>query len=126
MDVSRYGSRNRALSALVNGGTKLTPLRHKGMEAAFSAANKLYAELSAKSPELKKIYDNWQTFRNEAILWFRVCEGSATFHGLHVGGQKAPGLGHNLAKTPLRRGFFVLFCGSCFSNPIPHVSLSSV
>ena len=47
-----------------------------GMEAAFNASNELYAELSAKSPKFKKIYENWRPFRNEEILWFRVCEGS--------------------------------------------------
>jgi TRAP-type mannitol/chloroaromatic compound transport system substrate-binding protein len=46
------------------------------MEAAFAASNELYAELSAKSPKFKKIYENWRPFRNEEILWFRVCEGS--------------------------------------------------
>ena len=46
------------------------------MEAAFAASNELYAELSVKSPKFKKIYENWRPFRNEEILWFRVCEGS--------------------------------------------------
>ena len=44
------------------------------LEAAFGAANELYAELSAKSPKFKKVYENWRPFRNEEILWFRVAE----------------------------------------------------
>ena len=48
------------------------------MEAAFNASNELYAELSAKNPKFKKIYDIWRPFRNEEILWFRVCESPST------------------------------------------------
>ena len=43
---------------------------------SFIAANELYAEISAKNPRFKKVYDNWRPFRNEEVLWFRVCEGS--------------------------------------------------
>jgi len=37
----------------------------------------IWAEISAKNPKFKKVYDSWRPFRNEEILWFRVCE--ATF-----------------------------------------------
>ena len=75
--VSKYDAENpKALRELAAGGTKLMPFPQPLMEAAFKASNELYAELSAKSPKFKKIYDNWRPFRNEEILWFRVCEGS--------------------------------------------------
>ena len=75
--VSKYDAENpRALRELVAGGTKLMPFPQPLMEAAFNASNELYAELSVKSPKFKKIYDNWRPFRNEEILWFRVCENS--------------------------------------------------
>jgi TRAP-type mannitol/chloroaromatic compound transport system substrate-binding protein len=75
--VSKYDAENpKALRELVAGGTKLMPFSQPLMEAAFAASNELYAELSAKSPNFKKIYENWRPFRNEEILWFRVCEGS--------------------------------------------------
>jgi TRAP-type mannitol/chloroaromatic compound transport system substrate-binding protein len=46
------------------------------MEACFAAANKLYDEMAAKNAKFKKVYDSWRPFRNEEILWFRVCEGT--------------------------------------------------
>jgi TRAP-type mannitol/chloroaromatic compound transport system substrate-binding protein len=75
--LSKYDAENpKALRELVAGGTKLMPFPQPVMEAAFTAANELYAEISAKNPRFKKVYDNWRPFRNEEILWFRVCEGS--------------------------------------------------
>ena len=75
--LSKYDAENpRALRELASTGTKLVPFPQPVMEAAFVAANELYAELSAKNPRFKKVYDNWRPFRNEEILWFRVCEGS--------------------------------------------------
>ena len=75
--LSKYDAENpKALRELAASGTKLMPFPQPLMEAAFAASNELYAELSAKSPNFKKIYDNWRPFRNEEILWFRVCEGS--------------------------------------------------
>src|SRR5213082_2107706 len=72
--VSKYDAENpKALRELAAGGTKLMPFPQPLMEAAFKASNELYAELSAKSPKFKKIYENWRPFRNEEILWFRVC-----------------------------------------------------
>src|SRR4249920_3427008 len=75
--LSKYDAENpKALRELVAGGTKLMAFPQPLMEAAFAASNELYGELSAKSPKFKKIYENWRPFRNEEILWFRVCEGS--------------------------------------------------
>src|SRR6195256_3480850 len=75
--VSKYDAENpKALRELVAGGTKLMPFPQPLMEAAFNASNELYAEISAKNAKFKKIYDNWRPFRNEEILWFRVCENS--------------------------------------------------
>jgi len=73
--LSKYDAENpKALRELVAAGTKLTPFPIPVMEACFNAANELYAEISAKNAKFKKIYDSWRPFRNEAILWFRVCE----------------------------------------------------
>ena len=46
------------------------------MEACLKAATELYDELSAKSPEFKKIYQAWKKFRDDQLLWFRVAESS--------------------------------------------------
>jgi TRAP-type mannitol/chloroaromatic compound transport system substrate-binding protein len=73
--VSKYDAENpKALRELMAAGTKLLPFPQSVMEAAFAASNELYAELSAKNPKFKKVYENWKPFRNEEILWFRVAE----------------------------------------------------
>ena len=43
-------------------------------EAAFDAANELYAEISAENADFKTIYESQQAFRNEANLWNQVAE----------------------------------------------------
>ncbi|MGH8432812.1 MAG: TRAP transporter substrate-binding protein [Solimonas sp.] len=73
--VSKYDAENpKALRELMAAGTKLTPFPQPVLEAAFNAANELYGEISAKNPKFKKVYESWRPFRNEEILWFRVCE----------------------------------------------------
>jgi TRAP-type mannitol/chloroaromatic compound transport system substrate-binding protein len=75
--LSKYDGENpKALRELVANGTKLMPFPQPVMEAAFAAATELYGEISAKNAKFKKVYDQWRQFRNEEILWFRVCEGS--------------------------------------------------
>lgn len=63
-----------ALKRLVATGTLLRPFTRVMMDASFKAANELYGELAQKSPEFKKIYEPWVKFRDDQILWFRVCE----------------------------------------------------
>ena len=73
--VSKYDAENpKALRELMASGTRLVPFPQPVMEACFVAANELYAEIAAKNPKFKKVYDSWKAFRNEEILWFRVCE----------------------------------------------------
>jgi TRAP-type mannitol/chloroaromatic compound transport system substrate-binding protein len=75
--LSKYDAENpKALRELVASGTKLMPFPQPVMEACFNATNQLYDEICAKNPRFKKVYDSWKPFRNEEILWFRVCENS--------------------------------------------------
>ena len=75
--LSKYDGENpKALRELVASGTKLMAFPQPVMEAAFTASTELYNELCTKNPRFKKVYENWRQFRNEEILWFRVCEGS--------------------------------------------------
>jgi len=62
------------LRELVSGGTKLLPFPQSFMDASYAAAQETWAELAAKNPKFKKIYDSFKAFRNEEILWFRVAE----------------------------------------------------
>jgi TRAP-type mannitol/chloroaromatic compound transport system substrate-binding protein len=72
---ARYDAKNpEALKRLVAGGAKLRPMPRPIMEAAFKAANDVYADLSAKNPNWKKVYEDWVKFRADEVLWFRVSE----------------------------------------------------
>jgi TRAP-type mannitol/chloroaromatic compound transport system substrate-binding protein len=72
---ARYDAVNpAALKRLVGTGTQLRPMPRPVMEAAFKAANEVYAELSAKNANWKKVYEDWVKFRNDEVLWFRVAE----------------------------------------------------
>jgi TRAP-type mannitol/chloroaromatic compound transport system substrate-binding protein len=72
---AKYDARNPvALRQLVAGGTKLFRYPKDAMEAAFKEANGLYAEISAKNANWKKVYDDFAKFRADQNLWFRFAE----------------------------------------------------
>jgi TRAP-type mannitol/chloroaromatic compound transport system substrate-binding protein len=77
MMQSNYDVKNPiALKQLVAAGAKLHRFPKDVMNAAFMAANALYAELSAKNPRWKKIYEDFAKFRAEQNMWFRFAEAS--------------------------------------------------
>ena len=65
-----------ALVRLVGAGAQLRGFSRPVMDACFKAAEELYVELGEKSPEFKKIHTAWSKFRDEQILWSRVCENN--------------------------------------------------
>jgi len=72
---ARYDARNpKALRRLVAAGAQLRPFPQDVMEAALKAATDVYAEISAKNPDFKRVYEAMRTFRNEEYLWFQVAE----------------------------------------------------
>lgn len=72
---AKYDARNpRALRRLVAGGAQLRPFPQEVMEAALKHANDLYADLSGKNPDFKRVYEAMKAFRNEEYLWFQVAE----------------------------------------------------
>jgi TRAP-type mannitol/chloroaromatic compound transport system substrate-binding protein len=76
LTLAKYDARNPpALKRLVAGGAQLRPLPRPVLEAGWKAANELYAELSAKNPKWKKVYESHVKFRDDLILWFRFAEG---------------------------------------------------
>ena len=44
------------------------------IDAAFKVSEELYAELSAKNANWKKVYSDYAAWRREANIWFRVTE----------------------------------------------------
>ena len=72
---ARYDARNpEALKRLVGGGAKLRPMPRPIMDASLKIANEIYADLSAKNANWKKVYEDWVRFRGDQVLWFRVAE----------------------------------------------------
>jgi len=65
-----------ALKQLVAAGVKLHRFPKDFMDAAFREANALYAEISAKNPRFKKVYDDFVKFRADQNMWFRFAEAS--------------------------------------------------
>ncbi|MBN8920362.1 MAG: TRAP transporter substrate-binding protein, partial [Rhizobiales bacterium] len=57
--TARYDARNpQGLKRLVANGAQLRPFSQAIMEASYKAAQEVYAEISAKNPEFKKVYEN--------------------------------------------------------------------
>jgi TRAP-type mannitol/chloroaromatic compound transport system substrate-binding protein len=75
---ARYDVRNpTALKQLVGSGAKLKAFSNDVMSAAFKSAQDVYADLSAKNPEWKKVWEDYSKFRADQNVWFRFTE--ATF-----------------------------------------------
>jgi TRAP-type mannitol/chloroaromatic compound transport system substrate-binding protein len=70
-----YDAKNPvALKRLVGAGTQLRAFPKPVMDAAYKATQEVMADLAGKSPEFRKIYDQWSKFRDEQNLWFKVAE----------------------------------------------------
>jgi TRAP-type mannitol/chloroaromatic compound transport system substrate-binding protein len=75
---ARYDAHNpQALKQLVASKTELVQFPKPVMDAAFKASMDVYAELSDKNPNWKKIYADYAKFRVDQNMWFRFTE--ATF-----------------------------------------------
>ncbi|MBV8393982.1 MAG: TRAP transporter substrate-binding protein [Alphaproteobacteria bacterium] len=74
---AKYDTDNpKALRALIASGAKLLPFPQPVLEAAFDAANGIYAEMAANNASFKKVFDSQMAFRKEEVLWFRVAENT--------------------------------------------------
>ena len=75
--LARYDAKNtEALRKLVGAGAQLRAFPPAVMEACYKATQELYAELSVKSPEFRKIFEAWSRFRDDQYLWFRLAENT--------------------------------------------------
>jgi TRAP-type mannitol/chloroaromatic compound transport system substrate-binding protein len=74
-EQAKYDARNPgALKRLVAAGAQLRPFTAPIMEACLKAANEVYADISSKNADFKKVYDNMVAFRNDEYLWWQVAE----------------------------------------------------
>jgi TRAP-type mannitol/chloroaromatic compound transport system substrate-binding protein len=86
--MAKYDVKNPlALKELVGSGTQLRPFSQEIMEACYKAAVEIYADLSAKSPAFKKVYDDQLAFKKDAYLWAQV--GEYTFDTFMMIQQRA-------------------------------------
>jgi TRAP-type mannitol/chloroaromatic compound transport system substrate-binding protein len=75
--MASYDAQNAvALRRLIAGGAQLRVYPKDVMDAAYAAANKLYAETNAKNPQFKKVFDSYMATRNDTIPWLRVTENT--------------------------------------------------
>ena len=73
--LAEYDHKNpQALSKLLQNGVKLQAYPKDVLEAAYKAAQDLYADESAKNPAFKKIYTEWDKYRKTQNAWFSVAE----------------------------------------------------
>jgi TRAP-type mannitol/chloroaromatic compound transport system substrate-binding protein len=71
--TAKYDARNpAALKRLLASGTQLRAFPQDVLEAAFKGANELYAEISAKNADFKKIYDAATAFRSDFYLYNQI------------------------------------------------------
>jgi len=74
---AKYDYRNpAALKQLVGSGTRLFRFPKEVMEAAFKASQEMYAELSSKNANWKKVYEDYARVRADQNLWFRFAEAA--------------------------------------------------
>jgi TRAP-type mannitol/chloroaromatic compound transport system substrate-binding protein len=72
---ANYDTRNpAALQRLLGYGAQLRVFTPAIMEACQKAAMEVYAEVSAKNADFKKVWDSLLAFRNEQYTWWRVAE----------------------------------------------------
>ena len=72
---ARYDAQNAiALKQLVASGTQLRPFPKDVVEVCYKAAMDVYAEISAKNPDFKKIYADYKKFTEDQNTWYRVAE----------------------------------------------------
>ena len=72
---SRYDHVNPpAMKRLLGAGVELRRFPDDIMDASFKAANEIYAELSAKNADFKKVYDHMKAYRKEWFDWYQVAD----------------------------------------------------
>ena len=75
--LAKYDAGNpAALTRLLRANVQLRPFPPAIMDACLKAALEVYAEVSAKNADFKKVWDAMLAFRNEQYLWWRVAEYS--------------------------------------------------
>ena len=73
--LAKYDTLNpHALKQLVIARTKVLPFSLPVLNAAFRAAQEVFAQNDARSPQWKTIYADMRAFQRDQIFWFRFAE----------------------------------------------------
>ncbi|HYF58794.1 MAG TPA: TRAP transporter substrate-binding protein DctP [Burkholderiaceae bacterium] len=73
--TARYDNQNpSALRRLLASGVQLRAFPKPVMDAAFKAAQEVYAELNDKNPEFKRLGESYFGFQREQLSWYGVAE----------------------------------------------------
>lgn len=74
--TAKYDAGNPAAlkKMLAEGAVQFRQFPPAVMEASLKAALEVYAEVSARNADFKKVWDSMLAFRNDAYLWWRVAE----------------------------------------------------
>jgi TRAP-type mannitol/chloroaromatic compound transport system substrate-binding protein len=75
--MGRYDAQNpQALKRVVANGAQLRPFSEAILDVCFKSANEIYADISGKNADFKKIWDSIKAFRSDAYLWLQVAENT--------------------------------------------------
>ena len=61
-----------AIKRLVGNGVQLRPFSEAILDACYKSANEVYADISAKNEDFKKIWESMKAFRAESYLWLQL------------------------------------------------------
>jgi TRAP-type mannitol/chloroaromatic compound transport system substrate-binding protein len=75
--LGRYDAQNpQALKRLVANGTQLRPFSEAILDVCFKSANEVYADISGKNEDFKKIWDSIRAFRGDQYLWLQLADNT--------------------------------------------------
>ena len=63
-----------ALKRLIVAGAQLRPFPQEVLEACYSAANEIYADLSKSNAHFGKLYSSLSAFRSDSLVSMQVAE----------------------------------------------------
>ncbi|MBL8250384.1 MAG: ABC transporter substrate-binding protein [Candidatus Competibacter sp.] len=75
--MAAYDAKNPpALKRLVESGAEIRRFPDEVLKAAYEAAQKIYADESAKNPDFKKLYDSMVAFQQLSDHWMGLADGT--------------------------------------------------
>jgi TRAP-type mannitol/chloroaromatic compound transport system substrate-binding protein len=87
--ATKYDASNTAaLKRLASQGAVLQPFSPEVMDGCYKAAQELYAELNAKNPAFKKIYDSYTAFMADGYLWHQIADYTMDSYMIRYRNQK--------------------------------------